>query len=280
MKEQSSNAAANHGFRTPLLILSLVSLLGVGLTVWLESGFNREPLHNGKSIRYWVNKACGPTSSVFLSEFPSIGPAAVPYLQSKLRTEDTWLRRSWIKLRWALPAPLRSILPECEDAVLVRSRAAASLALLGPDAKPAVADLVRLINEAKLNKDRGTYEVRGNYALALGEIGVANQQVIAALRSAATDRNRDVKACAATALWRLDRQYAQLAAPIVVKFAAIDLHWDSFVKFARKHQLDLNAAVPSLRDLLSSESPQIRKAAAEALKEVGELTEDEFNSSQ
>jgi hypothetical protein len=146
--ESKSSAPSKRGWkRRPFVLLLFVLLTGVGLALWLTGGFEDEPLHKGKPISYWVDRACRTQDSGSLGELHAIGPAVVPYLVSKLQCKD-WPRDAWINLRAKLPAPVRRFLPSCERGSEIRQRAVwclYHLGNLGPHAKRAVPRLIQLL---------------------------------------------------------------------------------------------------------------------------------------
>jgi HEAT repeat protein len=120
--------------------------------------------------------------------------------------------------------------------------------------------------------------MRINAAVALGQIGFKNDAVMAALVAGSKDLNENVRGCSSVALWQLDsRQYARVVAPIVVKVAA-DRHWDTFSHFAAVNHLDIEPALPALRELVKSDSSPVRKLAEDALKEIDSSAIKEVSS--
>jgi len=144
------------------------------------------------------------------------------------------------------------------------------LSEMGRAAETAVPILVRLLGD-----ETGQTELRGNAAFALGSMGIISDDIVTALLSGLKATDSHVHGNCAVALWKLDTKYAQFVAPVVVKYAAVDLRWDSFVKFANRHHLNLKPAAPALGDLVQSESHEIRNAAAEALREIRESPPNE-----
>lgn len=97
MMELNSNVMPKLDLKKRPVILPLLILVIMGLMVWLTGGFHREPLHKGKPITYWVDRACTSEDPRFSRELVVIGPAVVPYLVSRLVVRAV-IRLSWTGL--------------------------------------------------------------------------------------------------------------------------------------------------------------------------------------
>ena len=199
MIEAVSKPTPKRSRKQKLLVL-LFFLLAMGwLAIWMSGGFRREPLHKGRPISYWVDHACTLyTNDVLASriEVQSIGPAAVPYLVDRLRVSEGW-RKAWNSLRARLPKALQASIPEKRPANQIWTGAANTLAMLGPAAKPAVPDLVRLLPAI------------GSPAIqALGDIGPDAKEALPALQGLLASHKTAIpfRLAIARSLWQIGRE--------------------------------------------------------------------------
>jgi HEAT repeat protein len=158
----------------------------------------------------------------------------------------------------ALPA-LRQALDS--DSFHVRCRAAEGLALLGPDARPATADLIECLKDP-------TPGIRVAAAKAIAEIAVDDEDVSEALIRSLKDQRLDVRIAAATALSRSPPRATTIRA---LSDALSDDYLGARVAAAEslgKFGPKATAAAPSLKKVLRDEYLAGRSAAAEALKKV------------
>ena len=119
---------------------------------------------------------------------------------------------------------------ECDESVYAATR---SMRLLGPEAEPAVPELIRALEDEPAGPLWANIWMAA--AQALGRIGEAARPAMPILLKRLESDNRFVLADVASAIGRIDGPHAQ-------------------------------QAVPRVRSLLSHESERVRKAAAEALK--------------
>jgi HEAT repeat protein len=200
--EPHSDTMSRRGWKKRLLVLALVTCAGVGLAVWLGPGSAHEPLHNGKPIRYWVDQACSrPNEFEAQREVRNIGVQAIPCLISKLKYRETWVDRSLLEIRDRLPPPLSRLLPAPSTGPFERSCAAECLAMFGPDAKPAVRALAKLVN---VNNTNGLDADRA--IAALNAIGPEARDALPALRRAMTNQRPFLQVAAARAVWAIHRE--------------------------------------------------------------------------
>jgi HEAT repeat protein len=188
MSSQANKNRSKLAARAGRLII-VSAFLGIALIGFRN--WRSEPQHKGKPISYWLSR---PQQ---YSEIREIGPTAVPYLIGALRTRDTWGRTFCNKLRSLLPAELRKRLPHYESAVEVRIRAAQYLGKLGPEAKPALADLVkRLGNQSSITEQMVVLE-------ALRAIGPDARSVLASLKAGLRSEDALVQVETARTIWQI-----------------------------------------------------------------------------
>jgi HEAT repeat protein len=144
--------------------------------------------------------------------------------------------------------------------------AALVLRELGPAAAPAVPLLLRVFY------DPARTSIRANVASALARIGAKEEPILSALRAGIADTDLIVRASCASGLWRLDESHSREATPIIVDWVA---DWNrrferklTFAKATTENGLNPQSAIPALRELLKSESGEVRQIAAESLEEL------------
>ncbi len=192
----------NEARLSPLAVGAVALLVVAGIVTYALH--QREPVYKGKSVAHWVGLACGPSpdSGKFRLELRKIGPRAIPPLIAKLHTRDTWLRKTWMIVQGKLPDPLSARLPEVEEASVVRARAVECLAMFGREAKPAVQELIQLLDRNEASA--------GSVLNALAAIGPDAGKALAALnRRMMTTTNTLEKVETAWAIWSIDRKTNQ-----------------------------------------------------------------------
>lgn len=162
-----------------------------------------EPVYNGRPISFWIDRPSvnfvpGGGSPFPMVQFPkTVDVRALPYLiQALHRRNPPMLKVSqvvwhtsplYIKNRWAQPL----------DVAPVRSAAALVIGNLGADGRPAIPDLIRVL------QDDVDPQVRSCAAFALGQIGYGDVSVHNALAQAAKETNTMVSGTASTSLSRI-----------------------------------------------------------------------------
>ena len=143
----------------------------------------------------------------------------------------------------------------------VRFRAAAALAVIGPEARAAVPELLKALRD-------DSRQVRASAARALGEIGGNPRAVIPALCQAFGDAAPEVRKQASQALVNLGTD----AVPALRE--ALKSHVGALRRDAAQVLgmigSDAKAAAGDLALLLTDNDPQVRAAVAEALAKMGQ----------
>ncbi len=117
---------------------------------------------------------------------------------------------------------------------------------------------------------------RANAATVLGIFRISGPEIHAALLDGVKPGpDKLLQANCAVALWRLDSQYAPLATRLGIEFiadnkrrfhqSALDLN---FTLWSQGLGLDASESVSTLKQLLESDSDEVREAAAEALEKI------------
>jgi HEAT repeat protein len=191
-----------------------------------------EPVYQGKRLRQYLDQmARGDPFSVDSPGVRAIyqmGPEAVPYLRRALHKKDSLYIKSLVFLHATLPKALGRHLPDPKVMHLrmVSTAAANSLAVLGPRAKEALPDLIDCFGEvltmnaalsavlrigprpedlpALLSIHASTNTPASGYAATcIGQIGVTNSEVLAALIGAARSGPQHTRYSAINALCAL-----------------------------------------------------------------------------
>ena len=85
------------------LALAAVVVLGMGAAIWVTRHLTHEPTIKGKSVGYWVDRACVDYESneswASRLEVNEFGAAAVPRLVDYLRASERWRKRSSFRTR-------------------------------------------------------------------------------------------------------------------------------------------------------------------------------------
>lgn len=181
-----------------------IMLAGLGLVtaVCLIAALSREPLHKGQPLSYWVDHACeaydSPEAWEFRAEVRKIGPTALPLLIKRLRASDGW-REAYRWLRASVPSQCQSYFPDVLSVSAIEEQrygAARTLAMFGGEAKPAVRDLVRLLQKTG-------DPARGVIIAALRSIGPDAKRSLPALHLLLTNQDLSLRVEIASAVWRI-----------------------------------------------------------------------------
>jgi HEAT repeat protein len=194
--------------------------------------------------------------------------AALPALKRNIAKRDRLSEIEMARAIWKIDRETNFVTRICTERIagFPHNEDSDPIVLLGEMGSAAQSTVPVLI---KLLTDKTCLSlIRGNAAVALGQMGFKNDAVMSALVAGSTDSDATVRGCSSLALWQLDsRQYARIVAPTVVKLAA-DWSWDTLLHFAAANHLDIEPALPALRGLAKSDSPPVRKLAEDALKEI------------
>src|SRR6185369_11928272 len=169
---------SNRRFRRALALVAGVGLVGFILWAAFAPG---EPSYGGKPLSAWLRQAAqareiGDAFSDVEINTPSavairaMGKDALPPLLRMARTRDTAMRRNLIQ--FSQNQPWLGWQPQSLDEI--QMNAACGFMFLGPAAKPALRELIRMLNDSD-------YRVRTMAAFALGRIGSEATNSIPAL---------------------------------------------------------------------------------------------------
>jgi len=203
-----------------------------------------------------------------LDVLEKIGAPAVGELVKALKNENLLVRQGAMDAlgrigQPAVPALKQALQDQDPD---VRWRAADALGKMGAEAKDAVPDLTKAL------QDKADARLRGSAAAALGNIGIDAKAAVPELQAALQDDNKRVQRNAATALGNMGE---------VAKVAMDDLiallqnpDTDKGVKSSAASTLgsigvDAKVAVPQLRAAIKDTDERVKRSAAYALGNIG-----------
>lgn len=179
-----------------LIFLVAMALLCLGTYFILSS--QRQPLHEGKPIKYWADNACvGADNSDrwrFRKEIKEIGAPAMPYVLQNLRAKEGG-RDQWNAFQTHLPDSWQKRFPALPSAHELRYSSARTLEFLGPIAKSAVPDLILLLPE-----------ISSGAIAALASIGPDAQEALPALHPMLTNKDVQLREQVASALWQIGHE--------------------------------------------------------------------------
>lgn len=198
----------------------------------------------------------------------------------------------WVRRKPRAPvSELQKVLGDQDFSV--RVHAALDLMVMGPEAQPAIRELLQLLEDedeairnvatealerigkpaipeliAALNHEAGT--VRRGAVWALGKIGVEAERVLRKLMPLLHDPNDRVREATAWILGRMGAE-AESTLPELVKLLTDDI---AYVRNHTAHALTRIApqsevVITALLDGLNNDNPDVRAVAAETLGEIG-----------
>lgn len=226
----------------------------------------REPAYDGKRVSGWcqeVVRSQGDTKRA-TEALQKIGSAAVPYLVKLLKRKDGFLKKQYLGVVEKLPPWFGKSFPRpVLNAHEIRRKAVLVLGEIGPSARQAVPQLIKLL------KDPDT-EVRLATAHCLGAIGTEASESIAALAATSKgDPDPFVRGNACYALGKIGPA-SRTAVPILIQ-ALADTH-----AYVRHHSVvalggigpSAAPAVPALTQLLTNRAVETRIDAALSLSKI------------
>ena len=259
-----------------LLALGLILALTAAISM-MSAWRGQQPVYRGRPLMEWAADlaASEPERAKAAQEAVlSLGPRAVPTLIRAIRRPDPIL--AWTLLdasaRWAPAA--HGTLIRCLGIDSIRSarrHALVALAVLGPEAEPAVPALTRVIRRPPSNRNMGEWM---QAAHALGRIGPSSAGPLAAVFSEAPVSLRTHLLNALTDLG----PHAVDAIPIVLSSfeREPDSPWAALAGFLRAAGGD--RALSHLYPFLTDEDVLLRTRVGEVLAQIAETNLETRNS--
>jgi HEAT repeat protein len=193
------------GIKAPLVLLAVV-LGGLSFAHFLRSG---EPVYDGKPLGYWLKgydpvEGSEPARQKADEILQQAGTNAIPTLLRLLRKTDSPFKLKII----SLAQKQRFIKTGHIDASLLNFEAATAFESLGPRAKSAVPELIKIRNAEQIDSP-------GLIANVLGFIGPAARAAVPMLMRDAADTNLFTRESAVIALVRI-RGEPKLVVPVLI----------------------------------------------------------------
>ncbi|MGE3806225.1 MAG: HEAT repeat domain-containing protein, partial [Gemmataceae bacterium] len=224
------------------------------------------------AIPEMVRCLADPSTSVSHSAqfaLQSVGPEAAPAVLACLKSDDAKVRRAAGRtIRWMRDLPVEPLIEALRsDDPYVRYSAAQALFSLGPQAKPAAAELIKRLSDRELVKAADQHYAEYTVVDTLAAIGVG---AVPELTSALQSDELAVRSGAARALGKIGPP-AKSAAPALIKL--LD---DKFVGVSLEAACalvrvggDPDRPMKLLGELLKHEVTAVRWHAADACRRIG-----------
>lgn len=182
-----------------LAVGAVVGVVAIAmLAVVLAIKFPADPYAEGRKSSEWFDIALTNRFRSMEAEraIRSLGAKAVPYLHDKIKEEEPWVER-YRKVLAKAPAFIQNRLTPPKNTDSVRLKAAECLGSIGPEARPALPDLLRML---KAEADASQANGKGSFAVihqanvrrlawAVGQIGSDDKDAVVALLEAARKSN-------------------------------------------------------------------------------------------
>jgi len=178
-------------WRRHIAILAILASVIIGF-VLIELQL-KEPGYGGRKLSAWLadlDLESGRSSEEAVYAIRAMGTNAFQMLGSMIRSTDPWWKRNALALNARQPFFRIPVTPSS----VFRNRAVQGYTELGPGAKQAVPDLIRML------ETEPSCQVRSSIAAALGGIGPEARSAIPALMAASQDQSADVRR---ESLWAL-----------------------------------------------------------------------------
>ena len=219
-----------------------------------------------------------PARGVIIQALQAIGPdakRALPSLRLLLTNQDISLRVEVAGAIWHIGWETNTVLEVCTNAMVSGDsmNAGVLLSYLREAAAPAVPYALLVLQDT--NHQVGT---RANAATVLGSARVSTPEIRQALLHGTwVGEDTSLRSNCAMALWRLDSQYAPLATRLVMEDIMAQNqrfphNQQDFARWLEVRGLDFRESIPTLQQLLASDSPEMRKETARALRAIGAAT--------
>lgn len=223
---------------------------------------SNEPAWKGRPIRDWMRDLHHEDvirRDAAESALLNLGASAVPSLSADLQARDTPFKKGASHLRRWLPAPIRTWIPLWKPASQIRAQSASVLRKMGPDASPAIPQLIETLKDPETS-------VSNLAEYALVQIGAPS--VIPLAQAAQADPGLALPALRILSEIGANEAYpVKVAAQFTqsadeeVQHAAALAHWSMCG--------DADLAVEVFSRLLSSPDSALRTKSAQSLGRIG-----------
>ncbi len=254
------------------LLFTLLSLAALAALVWLVL-LPHEPVYQGKPLGFWLeqygsNHWTHPNNDLdkqAQAAIRHIGTNAIPiYLQLMTGRESPFKLklRAFLPKQWRTRLHMPDALASQNELYRRRVLGAFGIVALGPDAKPAVHALMRLLNEKDPN-------VRYNAVFALRSLGPVASEALPSLIKCLNDPDAAVRSDALLSMGEI-HQDPERVIPVLI--GCLEAKGQSGRYFAlwslRQFGAAAKPAVPAIVALLNDSDPSIRAEATKVLKAI------------
>jgi HEAT repeat protein len=269
-----------------LVLTFLVAMAVPYLAHW------REPRYQGKRISQWldelnsVSMEDGETVRVEAGKaVRKIGPAGLPWILRKFQSQD-----SRLKLKLEEWAEKQSVVHfHFSDAESERYKAALAITILGPQARDAVPELAKMLNNPELSSDAGAAlagigrdgvpalisgltnqngKVREAVLVSFPPLGTNAESALPAIIASLEDPILEVRFAALWAVGSAGQNQSDLALPLLIgKFRGGDAVMRRYAVavlsgFGTNHMAEV---MPILLEALADQSPTVQSASLHVL---------------
>jgi len=225
----------------------------------------REPEYRGKQFSEWLDRyydssVANDRVSKEQAEnaFRSIGTNALPPLLRMVAAKDSALKRKLL----ALLAKQSFVSLHIRDSDFYHSRASFGFAALGPIARPAVPELISLLNDTDP-------QVQATAANALAGIGPEAEDAVPALLRCLDDRNNGVLQIETMIALGSIHKKPEIVVPVLIEYLDGPRKDWNFMAFALPalgwYGKEAKAAIPAIKQYLDDPNGNIKSEANNAL---------------
>jgi HEAT repeat protein len=241
--------------RKRVKIVFAAALLGIVGVLACELLHNREPVHRGKSLSYWLDRSATREVEAEAAVL-NIGTNCIPTLLRKLQAKDPQLKVKLLEL-----AEKQDFIDiNCKTAEDEHVRAINGFRLLGDRAREAIGALTNLYAV-------GPPDLQERIAEALGAIGPSSKTAIPLLICGMDSTNAKVRESAASALWQI-RSEPERVVPALMKALHDPVQPVQFNAIGGLACFGTNAraAIPALLSLAGDKNETVRSEIMDALR--------------